>query len=354
MDARPDAMPDGPPACVPGIINLCVENAEARTLTVSDAMNFDTGGGGCTKVLTQQGGPDICLVFVNRIEITSTGTLTAFGPRALALAAKEQLIVDGRIDASARRDPMRTGAGSLADTAAACAFATAPEPEEHGGAGGGAGGSYGTQGGAGGTGDLDMSTPDDGNGAGGTPGQAAAFSILRGGCPGQQGAQNSGAGRGGAGGGALYLSSPIIRINGTGSVLAAGAGGTHGDATNNGGGGGGGGSGGLIIMQGANVTVTGTLRATGGGGGQGGSNASLGEAGQDGAEPTGTNAALGGDQQVNGGNGGNGGASAGPTAGDDDNFAGGGGGGGNGIIRILSAAATLTGAQIAPTATVVP
>ena len=119
-------------------------------------------------------------------------------------------------------------------------------------AGGQGGSTYGNE--------TDRSTADFGSGGGGgydawhPPGKSAPFG-----------------GKGGDGGGAIFLDAPIINIYGT--VSANGDDGrknTEQATHRTGAGGGGGGSGGTILLEGNNITITGNLSAKGGKGGGGG------------------------------------------------------------------------------------
>ena len=350
---RPEASTDGPPGdgsssnCTPGFVNLCSIAAGTLPLIIIVPTKLNTDTDPRCRVVTQTGGPDICVLAFSRLEITSGATLTFFGSRAVAVMATTEIVVAGTLDVASHRltQQAEPGAGSLAS----CAFDRAVE-DDNGGGSGGAGGTCAAQGGAGGDGDTDHSLPDDGIALGGMPGMVAALSVLRGGCSGQSGGYNSPArGRGGHGGGAVYLAAPFIQI--AGAVLAGGAAGGGGSADSHGGGGGGGGSGGTIILQGDKITIDtdGLLLATGGGGGQGGTNTSVGE---DGANAIAITAAPGGDSMPNGGVGGAGSTSGVGTAGFGDNAGGGGGGGGTGYIRILSPMAITTDASIMPAAVI--
>ena len=355
--ARPDApivIPDArvdapPPACVPGYLDLCQQAAPTTALNLTEVLKINTDTDPNCRVVTQNGGPAICLHYYTSVNIPVGAALIAYGNRPFALAAAGELRIEGIIDIATRRDrpPAEFGAGSLAT----CAFATTPV-NDGGGGGGGAGGSFATAGGDGGTGDLEDGRAPAGSGTGGTHGAVATLATLRGGCPGQRGENNtpgSANGLGGRGGGAIYLTGRTVQISG--KIYATGASGTGGGADDQGGGGGGGGSGGAILIQGAtvNLAASALLLATGAGGGQGGSNVSLGEVGE---EPLSTTAAAGGDQMANGGHGGSGATSAAGSNGASNNFGGGGGGGAAGHIRILSPAPTITSTTIAPPHTV--
>jgi len=339
-DARVDATLDALPSmCVPGYLDLCNESPPSIALAVAGAATVNTDTDPRCRVRSQVGGPEVCVFYYTKIEIPAGASLFAFGSRALAMASTEELIIDGTLDVGSLRSRTQRPAGSLV----ACA-GTAPK-EDLGGGGGGAGGTNATQGGPGGLGDTDNGRNADGTGTGGIASAAAAFSVLRGGCPGQKGG-NSAVSVGGNGGGAIYLSGKTVTIGGR--IQAQGAAGTGGGADVDGGGGGGGGAGGTIVIQGSlsvTVNATAVLLATGGGGGQGGTSTSVGESGSD---PVNATPAPGGDNANSGGNGGVGGVTAAGANGQNSTGGGGGGGGSGGFIRILSPTRTLTGALIAP------
>ena len=346
VDGPPNPI-DGPASCVPGLIDLCSQAAPTGPLTVAAIQKINTDTDSRCLTVAQSGGPDLCLLYFTRVDIPAGAELIAHGARPLALAATLEIRISGTLDVATTRVRMGAlefGAGSQAT----CPFGSAPE-DDGGGGGGGAGGSFATVGGDGGTGDLNDGGGTPGDAPGGTAGAAVSFTALRGGCPGQRGQNNGVAttGNGGRGGGAVYVAAPAISI--TGKVLAHGASGTGGGADDQGGAGGGGGSGGAIVIQGSasvSIVATALLLATGGGGGQGGNNLGFGESG---AEPTNTNAALGGDQMNTGGNGGNGATLAAGERGASSDAGAGGGGGGTGFVRILSPLPTIDDTRIAPT-----
>jgi hypothetical protein len=343
-----DGAPADSPACTStGFLNLCDQTANDENFIVgSTELNSDTDNR--CKVVVQTSGPNICLLYFNRVEIMAGGTLSVSGSRPLALVAKDTFLVRGTLDVSSRRDPERIGAGSARTAAGLCSFTSGPQAADGGGAGG-AGGTFITRGGSGGVGNSDNSGGGEPNRAGGVPGLAiTAPAFLRGGCDGQKGApdENDAAGAGGHGGGAVYLSGASLDISG--SVLAGGAGGTGGGVDD---GGGGGGSGGMIVVQSGSLKVSGRLLANGGAGGQGGGGVNPGKSGDDGVGPP---AARGGDMPQRGGNGGNGangtGANTNGATGGPDSAGGGGGGAGRGFILLLSPSIDSAGAMISPPA----
>lgn len=336
------------PTCLPGIVDLCGQVATNSDFVVSsDSFNMDSDTR--CKVIEQSVGPDICLLYYNRIEVQAGGTFRAYGGRALAMVAKDTLLIRGTLEVGSRSARVdQPGAGSSGTTAGLCAFTSPPEAADGGGAGG-AGGTFLTQGGNGGNGNTD-NNPPPGNRLGGVPGpMIIAPDFLRGGCDGQAGApdENAAAGVGGQGGGAVYLKASALDISG--SILAGGAGGTGGGVDD---GGGGGGSGGMIVVQSASLKVSGLLLAAGGAGGQGGGRNDPGETGDDATLPM---TARGGDTGGRGGNGGNGGTGSGATTNGVAGLAatpgGGGGGGGAGFILLLSSQIDTTESSIVPAAT---
>jgi hypothetical protein len=240
------------------------------------------------------------------------GTLSGTGSRALVLVAVDSLTITGTLDVASRISSHQVGAGS--NPTGGCTLGNSMV------GGGGAGGSFGGRGGDGG----------DGQQAGGIAGEAITLTTLRGGCPG-----GSGGGvvlaDGGGGGGALYLyAGTQITVNGTIDASGGGGAGAQPGPT----GGGGGGAGGLIVLDTAAVAATtGLIIASGAGGGEGSSTTI---AGTNGSDPIDTNPANGGNGGSNGGRGGRG-TGAGMLDGENgamnNNQSGGGGGGGAGYIR---------------------
>lgn len=211
-------------------------------------------------------------------------------------------------------------------------------------------------GGAGGKGGEKGASPIT---TGGAVGNAISLLELRGGCDGGRGGDGSTTGGlpgvGGAGGGAVWISTDMgTLVIGTGAKInASGAGGARGlGSTGPDDGGAGGGSGGLIVSQAPAIILdpSAQIFANGGGGGGG---AEAGKSGHDGSDPTGPSS---------GGGGGQGGSAAGLGGigyfalgvgldGVDGDPAvhggGGGGGGGAGAIRVASST-TISGTNVSP------
>lgn len=324
-----------PQPCVPGVFNVCEMAAPTESLSVNSSTTINTDTDGRCIATAQAGGPDVCLMYFNEVEIGSSGRLIVSGSRALAIVSRGPMTVVGAIDASSRREAGQRGAGSA--PSGLCSFAGSPLNASTG-AGGGAGGSFASKAGNGGGGSVGATGGSSSN-------AQAAWSVLRGGCDGQGGGNGNNApgGAGGMGGGALYLSAATLQISGL--VLAGGSGGGGGSFDD---GGGGGGSGGNIVLQSNALTLSGRLTATGGGGGGGGVNAEEGVGGQDGTR---TEAAAGG----RGGDQGDGGAGATNVTGSNGSdgtvdSGGGGGGGGTGFIVIIGQSPSTQGASIMPPA----
>jgi hypothetical protein len=345
----PDAMIDGQVCFGAGLVKVCLDGPPGAPVMYSGASSIDTGiATNCTKTFPNPGGPELCVIAGT--SVTVNGTLTATVSRALVLIGATTVSVPGTLDvSSAINVNPRRGAGA---NAGACANAGNAE-NDAGGAGGGGGGSFATKGGDGGTGDLNQNGNPPGTARGGNAGNAQPKpAILRGGCRGGDGGTADGQhrGRGGDGGGAVYLIA-VTSISITGDVFASGAGGST-DAAANGAeeGGGGGGTGGMIGLDAPALTISGRVAANGGGGGGGG--------GTVGGTPGGDGSTTNWDTQAtNGGGGGGGGDGArGTTFNATNNINGassdGGAGGGGGGIGVVWIDGTVTdGSKISPAPT---
>jgi hypothetical protein len=344
-DADIDApSPDAQLCYGAGLAPVCLMNAPTGTVTL-DAP-FDTTA--CPgEVITQTGGPDLCVIAATQISVSATVTVT--GARPLMLLATETISVPGSLDVSSRRSPAPIGAGA---NYSGCGAGTNPTSTS-GGAGGGAGGTFGTRGANGGDG-APAGAVVNNNGT--SPALMLPVTFVRGGCIAEDGG-DSGANQGGVGGasgGAVYLFAGTT-IDVQGSIFASGAGGA---ASALHAGGGGGGAGGLIGLEAPSINVTGILAANGANGSGGGGSTAGGAVGADGATTafsTQPAAAAGG--ASGGGAGGRGATGAtlqsiggtGSTA--VAGTAGGGGGGGFGVIYVKGA---FTGTQVSPAPTVAP
>jgi hypothetical protein len=329
------------------LVKICLEAAPTQALVISSKMQIDTGDPTmCAR--TTSGADNYCVLAGTDINITAR--LRGVGPKPLVLIASGAITSSaaGEIDVGSHRarglgEP-EAGAGV---ELAVCNAGTPPDSR-----GGGAGGSFLGKGGNGGTGAVVGSD-------GGTAGAAVNdVTALRAGCPGQGGDGGNFPGGKGLGGGAVFLiAGTSITIGGTINAAGEGGGGSAADLS----GGGGGGSGGMIGLDAPTVAVTGLLLASGGGGGEG-SRENLNGNGGDGADPTTTDPAPGGDRiphDTATGNGGNG--SQAEVAGSGNNGGpglsgsggvrggGGGGGGGTGIIKApTNATVGLTSPPLAP------
>jgi hypothetical protein len=338
IDAAIDAPHDAPPeaaVCFGSFLNICLPSAPSAQLAIDELSLVDTGNSPLCAPVTSGG--DFCVL--TGTTITITATLRATGSKPLVLIASDSLTISvtGSIDVGSHRGANpETGANS--DPATGCAAGTAPGTRA-----GGAGGSFAGAGGNGG---------DGGNGgSGGQRGNPSGpVSQLRGGCAGQDG-EGTNRGVRGHGGGAVLLIAPSI--DHSGAINAAGEGSSAG--TDNSSGGGGGGAGGMIVLDATTITGNGLLLANGGGGGEG---SGTDTAGENGADPIGTGAALGGnDGSGNGGNGGNGSAGAagggggGGANGTNGGTPGGGGGGGGGAGLIQARTGQNLGPNVSPAVT---
>jgi hypothetical protein len=216
-----------------------VEKEYTGTLDTTDAATS------CDRVLPQTGGPEICLVRARKLAIAD---LKVTGSRAIAFVA-DDLEVTGLLDVSA--DGSRSGPGVyFSNGAFDTTFGGGGAGFRQSGASGG-GNEFGGGGGAGGPPRSSLGAAfSGGTGAADDGGITSADDPLS----------------GGGGGGVL-----LVACRGTASVTgiidAGGGGGQTGPGTTDGGAGGG--SGGYVVIQGAKVTVTGSLYLNGGGGGAG-------------------------------------------------------------------------------------
>lgn len=314
-------------------------------LTIATGVTTIDTGGNCDSLITQTGGPAICVRAYSTISIAQGARLRAVGTRALALVATSTFTLDGTIDASA---------DGPNGTAAAVAGPGAPLAAGAGGNGGdgttdnsaiaGGGAGAGTVGAAG-----SSTVTGAGGTAGATTGNPTLSPLIAGSSGGRNGAQTGGnrGAAGGLGGGGLQLVACKTLVIGTTAVIDAGgsggAGGPGSTSLTASGAGGGGGSGGGVLIEAASVSIAGTIAANGGAGGGGGlrgagvaTTGAPGTAGADGA--AGTVVAAGGDGPLESGAGGAGGVlTVAPAVGEAPTAstgAAGGGGGAVGRIRI--------------------
>jgi hypothetical protein len=327
-----DVVPDEAmitPDCVQTLLlgNVC-PTSFVQSITFPPTMTIQTDVV-CGEILNTPAG-EVCLFAAETI-IVNAQIVRATGTRPLALFGRSSIVINtqGSFDVQAGGAGMSLTCNTPKGRSQAM-FDQA--------AGGGAGGTMLARGGNGGV-------PT------GFPGVFAPIpspiAMLRGGCPGGAGGDNSngvGGGIAGLGGGAIQLMSPgTVVISGT--INAYGGGGRGGSAVNQAAGGGGGGSGGLIAIDANKIIVNASavLRAHGGGGGGGAAGTGTGGMGGDALATDGSGAAggmpMGGN---NNGFGGGGSSDASPSGGNggntvDTGAGAGGGGGGAGVILLRAA-----------------
>ncbi len=318
--------------------------------TANGTITVPVGAAAVTVISARIGALDARLISVKSFTVAPNVILRVIGPDPLIVAAWSTITINGTIDGSSgiTAGADVTGAGASAITH--CVAATAGTANNNGDGGGGGGGYQGAggTGGAGGDGD---------DGTAGTAGGAHAAPMIAAGCPGSLGSTSAGAGLGGNGGGAVWLTAKdSISVVANGVVTVGGAGGKG--ATDNRAGGGGGGSGGLIGLEAPVVTNAGTLAANGGAGGQGEDNGNEGINGAPGGATATAPAVGGGQPNQNGSSGGRGGNGSVGTAqvgtvgnqggnGNGDSGGGGGGGGGGGYIIFVGASPSGTASPVA-------
>jgi hypothetical protein len=163
-----------------GLVTPCFPSAPTGDVVLPSAI--DTGSSQlCSKDVTNAN--DYCVIA--GASISAPVLVSVTGPKPLVLVAVTTITISGGLDAASHRTPAKLGPGA---NASSCMMGTAPGTN-----GGGAGGTMIGIGGAGGGNAVgaNMGVPNT------TPQTAT---LLRGGCPGQ-----AAGGRGGNGGGALYL-----------------------------------------------------------------------------------------------------------------------------------------------------
>ncbi|HKU39739.1 MAG TPA: C-type lectin domain-containing protein [Polyangiales bacterium] len=234
-------------------------NCGTTTINSSNANPFSNWCGTLPSfsIQTQTNGPDILVIPLKGLTISSGATLRLLGSRPVVFAVRGNVLVDGIIDANASgTTPGAGGNWSCGSSAGGNGSGSSAFLQ---GGGGGGGGAFGTAGGRGGQGDS-----NNNYGSGGTARNSTNIVPLYGGCPGGNGGGCAAAG--GAGGGAVQITaSGSLTVNGT--IRANGANGANGCDTE--GGGAGGGSGGAILLEAPTRTTPGTCAANGGSGGDG-------------------------------------------------------------------------------------
>jgi hypothetical protein len=308
----PDGMPASQDTCAIGCVDapaahcayleprylpdVCDAPATMPALTISVSATFDTAldtncNGG---VVTQTGGPPICVVRYGAITIEASRTLSIVGPRVLALVADSSVSIGGVLDVSATTTINGPGGGAASGGAA-------------GSTSGGGGAGFRTAGGAGGNATVDGGAAN--GGAAST--EPSLLTALVGGTRPANSIFALSAISGGAGGAATLIACRGS-VTVAGVIDAGGGGGRAGFDSVAGAqisflAGAGGGAGGNVVLQGVAITVTGQVFANGGGGGAGSNtNDMAGIAGTDGLRST--SSAVGGSSTAGEGRGGNGGA----------------------------------------------
>jgi hypothetical protein len=306
--------------------NVCSTPASAeQTGVYAQQITLDTTVDAlCDAIVPQTGGPEICVIHVPSLSITSA--LTVKGSRAIAFVADGDISVQGTLDASA--NGLAGGPGAVGISGAAVS-----------GAYGGGGAGFRTAGSNGGS-----TNAQGGGGLGGLMFDISSSTLLLGGShpAAPTGFNSQYVSRGGGGGGGVMLLSCRGTVTVNGRIDLTGGGGQAGRDINttsvgvtNICAGAGGGSGGNLVLAGAKVVVSGaTISANGGGGGGGcsGDNC-VGNAGQDGSMTTAS--AAGGLGYNDGGRGGSGGAASMPEAGGASTVSPGGGGGATGYLQVF-------------------
>lgn len=324
------------------LADVCDTPAVTPALVIDTTQTLDTNSD-----LVCNGGisSGVCIVRYGEITVNANRELTLVGNRAVALVADRGVTIDGSIDVSATGATSGPGGGVTISGNA------------RDGTIGGGGAGFKTAGAPGGSG-----TTTGGGAAGGAAGTSPAdlVSLVGGPRTGIGGILTMRVDAGGGGAITLIACRGTVLVSATGIIDAGGGGGDPGCDSVLGAqimfyAGSGGGAGGNIVLQGAGVSVLGSVFANGGGGGGGtGVNDQCGAAGEGGTRSA-TIAARGGLPSAGGGAGGaggrrgaspingNGAGGSGPTAG--------GGGGSTGFVQTytpVGVVPTLTPAAASP------
>jgi hypothetical protein len=353
IDAPIDMAIDAPPPidareCFgAGAYAVCFDGAPPTGMvTIAGTLDTDTDPR-CAPMpasWTAAGQPDACMIAANTIMVTGNVAVTGSTNRRPLVLVAQTVTIGATLDVASHRSPPVNAIG--APSTHCPAFPTAPVNATNG-AGGGAGGSFMRAGGNGGRGEYTSST-------GGTAASADSSppTILRGGCPGQQGGTGTeAAGAPGFGGGAIYITADLIAFASSGIINASGSGALGGGYNS---GGSGGGSGGMIVLYSSQRIMADNARLlANGGGGSAGADTGTGAVGADPTATSPTSPASGGVGPGANGGAGFGGTSSAGTGGSagGSRETGGGGGGGGGYIQTNH---PLTGATVSPAATIVP
>ncbi|HEY4059977.1 MAG TPA: hypothetical protein VGM39_25350 [Kofleriaceae bacterium] len=323
------------------------QTLDTSTMTATPAF---PSGVVMTAVDQENGGTGLLIVQAKNVHIASGATFRVTGSRVLVLVGSASISIDGTLDASAELGTPGPGGAGASDGAGAGVDAIS-HASQFGFDTGGGGASFGTVGAKGGSvGNPTVNAPATGPVYG-----DATLTRLVGGSGGGDAHPTACNVKGGAGGGAVQLSTHALHI--AGSVRANGGGGAGGVVCDNSNSpiandsgnsdaasGGGGGSGGAIFIQADQLDGGGWLVANGGGGGGGGCvscmGATSGGAGQNGAANA--QVASGGTSPLpeSAGLGGAGASSAGAAA---NGVNGGNGGGGGGAVGRIHYAVSMSG-----------
>lgn len=340
--------------CPTAMIGTGLDLMTAGTYTYDTGTEVVTAPGGSTIAVTTTVANGVRTIWTARFRVATGVTLRVVGPMPLAVISADTIRVEGVIDVGSHVAGADSGDGAGSNPTV-CPLTPPIAGEQclqHGGSGGGGGGFSGA-GGRGGDGGGGRGAPCGSLGltysTGGIGGVALSPipAMLRGGCGGRIGGNNTDAGSlggppGSGGGAILMVARSTVSVPGV--IRAGGAGGGGGILKRAGGGGGG--SGGMIVLEGTSIMIDGALAANGAGGG-GGCEDANGAPGEDGRGDD--QVADGGANQGAGTDGGNGGAGAtrAGTAATTADRGGGGGGGGTGFIR-LHAATISTPGKVSP------
>jgi hypothetical protein len=286
-------------------MQFCFAAKPTATKMLSDSTSLSTDN--CGDARTASGGTTVCVFAFDKVTVSGTARVIGDLPAVIIGVSLIEIGMGATLDLAGSSSPVVIPAANAQPTACSV-FESADERD------GGAGGSF-------------MSAGGKGGAIGGTgPSPALALSLgFHGGCRGGPGAGGATV-VAGSGGGAVYLISEKITVDGV--ITANGGGGGGGGMAT---GGGGGGSGGYVGLDAPEIVLgaSSAILARGGGGG-GGGDAGVGQPGSTGGG--------GGVANGNGGEGGAGSVGAPAQAGSmaaTGTAGSGGGGGGAGAIQFF-------------------
>ncbi len=339
----------------PGSLDLTLTGSV--TITTSSATPTISGmtlASGTFDIRPQLQGGDVAVLHVARLTIAQGAVVRVIGTRPLIVVASGAIEILGIVDASGKQS--LPGAGGSAPGEGAAPGVTGIHFGTYSDTGGGGGG-FGAAGAAGGA--ITNCTNTLNGGAPGASTGDDTLTVLIGGSGGGQGeSQACSANPGGAGGGAVQLTSATSVHIATSGVINAGGGGGAGGidcGSFDGNSGAGGGAGGAIVLQAPVVHNEGVVVANGGGGGGSGSGSGgtpgtdAGMPGADG-QPSATTAsggaAGGGTSSTTGGSGAT--RVAVPNPGTTNICERNGGGGGGGVGRIAASSSFIDDGTTSP------